>query len=151
MTTYFDSSVLVKAYCLESTSLEAVSLIRRTKPPLPFTLVHGLEIRNALRLKRYRKELTERQMKGALRHIQEDINTGFLQSPELDFQLLFNQAEILSASHTTTTGARSLDIIHVAVAMLLKVEKFVSYDRRQRMLAKGAGMAILPRSIPKSA
>ena len=110
MKNYFDSAALVKAYCLETTSRQALSLIRRATLPLPFTPLHALEIRNALRLKRDRKELTESQLRGALRSLQDDIDSGFLGAQDQDLHEVFVQAESLSAEHTVSTGVRSLDI-----------------------------------------
>jgi predicted nucleic acid-binding protein len=149
VTAYFDSAVLVKAYCLETTSAHALSLIKRAKPPLLFTPLHAIEIRNALRLKRHRKELTEFQLRGALRDLDNDISHGFLHLIDLDLRAVFDEAELLSAGHTSIIGARSLDILHIAAARLLGARQFVSFDRRQRSLATRIGLKVLPRSIPK--
>jgi len=148
MKTYFDSAVLVKAYCLEATTPQALALIARAKPPLAFTALHGLEIRNALRLKRHRKEVTESQLRGSLRDLQGDIASGFLQPPEQDLQAVYTQAELLSAAHSVTTGARSLDVLHVASAVVIQADEFVSFDRRQRSVAIRAGLKVLPRTVP---
>ena len=148
MKSYFDSAVLVKAYCLETTSPQALSLMKRATPPLPFTPLHALEIRNALRLKRHRKELTESQLRGALRGLQDDIDSGFLGAQDQDLHEVFAQAESLSAQHTQSSGARSLDILHVAAALVLMTDEFVSFDGRQRSLAVEAGLKVLPRRAP---
>jgi predicted nucleic acid-binding protein len=147
VTTYLDSSVLVKAYCLELTSPQALALLRRVEPPFLFTTLHALEIRNALRLKRHRRELTRLQMEGALGNLQDDIESGFLHIPDLDFQTVFYQTELLSAAYTALIGTRSLDILHVAAASMLGCRQFASFDRRQRMLARKAGLTILPRVL----
>jgi predicted nucleic acid-binding protein len=107
-----------------------------------------LEIGNALRLKRHRKELTESQLRGALRSFRDDVESGFLQVPEDELQAVYREAELLSASHTVSTGARSLDVLHVAAALVLKASEFVSLDRRQRLLASRAGLKVLPGRIP---
>ena len=148
MTIYYDSAVLVKAYCLETTSAQALVLIKRAKPPLLFTPLHAIEIRNALRLKRHRKELTEFQLRGALGNLAEDINRGFLHMADLDPRAVFDQAELLSGTYTSTIGARSLDILHVAAALILGAKQFVSFDRRQRSLAIRTGLKVLPRYKP---
>ena len=148
MKTYFDSAVLVKAYCLEATSPQALVLIKRASAPLPITPLHSLEIRNALRLKRHRKELTESQLRGALQSLDDDIASGFLQAVEHDLQAVYQQGELLSAAHAVSTGARSLDVLHVAAALILKAGEFVSFDRRQRSLAVRAGLRISPRAVP---
>ena len=150
MKTYFDSAVLVKAYCLENTTGEALALIKRAVPPLLFTSLHALEIRNALRLKRYRKELTESQLRGALRFLQDDIESGFLMTPAHSLEEVFSRAEALSAENTATIGVRSLDILHVAGALILGAGEFVSFDKRQRSLAAKAGLKVLPRILPRA-
>jgi predicted nucleic acid-binding protein len=147
---YFDSSVLVKAYCLETTSPQALALIRRFKPPFLFTPLHAIEIKNALRLKRHRRELSRSQMRGAIENLQHDIDSGFYYVPDLDFREVLDHAEFLSAAHTAAVGARSLDILHVAAANLLGARQFVSFDRRQRSLASKSGLKILPGTLPKS-
>jgi predicted nucleic acid-binding protein len=148
---YFDSAVLVKAYCLEATTPQALALLRGVAPPLMFTPLHALEIRNALRLKRHRKELTQSQLRGSLESLREDIVNGYLGAVDLDLMMVYAQAELLSSMHAVSTGARSLDVLHVAAALILESDQFVSFDRRQRALATRSNLRILPRTLPTSA
>jgi len=148
MSAYFDSALLVKAYCLEATSPQAIALLRAATPPLPFTHLHALEIANALRLKRHRRELTEAELGTALRHLQQDVDSGVLEKPDYELPEVFATAEELSAKHTVKTGARSLDVLHVAAALTLGVTEFISFDLRQRALAHQAGLAVQPQAIP---
>ena len=67
MKTYFDTGVLVKAYVAEADTPKALVLIRQVRPPVPTTHLHSIEIRNALRLKCGRGEITEIEMKASLR------------------------------------------------------------------------------------
>jgi hypothetical protein len=41
-------------------------------------------------------------------------------------------------------GVRSLDILHVAIAMSLGARTFLSFDDRQRALATRAGLTVVP-------
>jgi predicted nucleic acid-binding protein len=148
VSTYFDSAVLVKVYCLEATSPQALTLVKRAAPPLPFTPLHSLEIGNALRLKRHRREITQAQLRGALAGIREDLAGGFLRRLDHDVAAVYLQADSLSAAYTVATGARSLDILHVAAALIIEAREFVSFDRRQRRLARRAGLDVRPRTIP---
>ena len=43
---------------------------------------------------------------------------------------------------TTTLGCRTLDIIHVAAALVLEAKEFVTFDTRQAALAKQAGLTV---------
>lgn len=148
MRTYFDTALLVKAYVEEPTSPLADALLKTATLPVSFTELHGLEVRTALRLKHFRGELSSVELTGALRSLQEDLAAGLLAKPELDLGAMFNQAEVLSARHVGLTGARSLDILHVAAALELDVEAFASFDERQRAVAQRAGLKLLPKSPP---
>lgn len=41
-------------------------------------------------------------------------------------------------------GCRTLDIIHVAAALVLGTKEFVTFDGRQGALAKQAGLTVKP-------
>jgi len=41
------------------------------------------------------------------------------------------------------TGARSLDIMHIAAALSIKAEKFLTVDGRQTEVARLAGLTIV--------
>ena len=144
-----------RALAIRSDGLNRINHLGRYAIPRSLTAqsgkawLHALEIRNALRLKRHRKELTESQLRGALRSLQDDIDSGFLGAEDQDLHELFVQAESLSAEHTVSTGVRSLDVLHVAAALILMTDEFVSFDRRQRSLAAKAGLKVLPRLVPK--
>lgn len=146
--TYFDSGLLVKAHCPEADMAIAHGLIEASDPPIPFTELHGLEVRTALRLKRFRGELTAAELAGALETLRSDLAAGLLVRPALDLEAVFLQAEVLSARHAAETGARSLDILHVAAAVVLEADAFASLDERQRKVAAKAGLKLLPKTIP---
>jgi len=146
--TYFDTALLVKSYVEEETSPLADQLLQAAAVPIAFTELHSLEVRTALRLKRFRHELTDAEMAGALQSLQADLAAGLLAKPELDLDTMFHRAEALSARHAAVTGARSLDILHVAAALDLKVDAFASLDERQRLVAQRAGLKLWPKSMP---
>ena len=146
--TYFDSGLLVKAHCPEPDMATAHALIEASDPPIPFTELHGLEVRTALRLKRFRGELTAAELARALETLQSDLAAGLLARPAMDLEAVFLQAEVLSARHAAETGARSLDILHVAAAVELEADAFASLDERQRKVAAKAGLKLLPKTLP---
>lgn len=145
MNTYFDAGVLLKAYVPEPDSNVADALILEAQPPLPLTHLHEIEMRNALRLKRGRREITQAELRGALRNFQADITAGRLERPAYDLVVVFHKAEELSARYSAATLARSLDILHVAAALIIHASTFVSFDERQRKVARRAGLKLLPR------
>jgi predicted nucleic acid-binding protein len=142
--TYFDTGVLVKAYVFETGTREALALIRQAKPPIPLTHLHGIEIRNALRLKCGRREITETEMTASLRLFQDDVDAGRLERPPYELVSLFQRAELLSSRYATSTLARTLDILHVAAAIEIGCKEFVSFDKRQRSLASLEKLKLSP-------
>jgi predicted nucleic acid-binding protein len=56
--------------------------------------------------------------------------------PENAFELSAD----LARRHGPKLGMRTLDTLHVACAMELKVERFWTFDERQAKLAKAQGM-----------
>ncbi len=137
-----------KAYIRETASTEAVALIKATAPPIPFPHLLELEIRNALRLKHGRRDITEAELRGALGLLQADLSGGILSKPNYDLASVFHRAEGLSAKNTARTLARSADILHVATACEIGCKEFVSFDERQRKVAAQDGLKVFPRKLP---
>jgi predicted nucleic acid-binding protein len=48
----------------------------------------------------------------------------------------------LSKKHSATIGSRSLDILHVASALSINADRFLTFDDRQTRLAELAGLTI---------
>ena len=147
MRTYFDTALLVKSYVEEANSPLADALLKEAPLPVDFTELHGLEVRTALRLKHFRGELTAAELAGAMELLQADLAAGLLAKPALDLAAVFHRAEAISARNVAETGARSLDILHVAAAVELEADAFASLDERQRAVAHKAGLKLLPRSL----
>jgi predicted nucleic acid-binding protein len=56
----------------------------------------------------------------------------------------YGRAEQLARRHSSVLGTRSLDILQVAAALVLKPDTFYTFDERQRELAKAEGMRVVP-------
>ena len=140
MKAYFDSAVIVKLYVPESNSQEAAGLVQKRGAGVPFSQLHENEVKNAIRLKRRRAELTEAEVKTAFRRMEEDLAAGLLYRPGLDWGGVWTKAEDLSAAHAHKVNCRTLDTLHVALAMILGFKEFVSFDVRQRELAVMTGL-----------
>jgi predicted nucleic acid-binding protein len=113
---------------------------------LPLTHLQEAEVRNALRLKVFRREITAIVLRDALSLLDGDIREGRLERPHYDAFAVYQRAELLSHRYSVTTGARMLDILHVAAALEIKSNCFVSFDHRQRTVAKKAKIKLLPTS-----
>ncbi len=139
MKVYFDSSALVAAYVNEVHSPRARAELRKQRP-IPWTPLHDLEVRNALRLLRGRAQINADEFHGLLAHVDEDLEGGRLERPAMELGAVFRRAESLSEVHASKTLARTLDILHVAAAFELGCTSLVSGDDRQIALAKAEGM-----------
>ena len=101
-----------------------------------------MEYRNALRLRVFRKEITSGQRDASLNLLLADLASGVLAHAEAPQMELMLEAERLSASHSERLGTRSLDILHVAAALVLGCGVFHTFDIRQAKLARAAGLKV---------
>jgi hypothetical protein len=110
--------------------------------PLPFTLLHALEVRNAFKLGVFRGLLTAPQAAAAWKNLQKDIRSGRLTVTTVKWPSIFRLAARLSEQHSAIHGTKSLDILHVAAAKVMRVSEFISFDSRQRSLCSAIGFKI---------
>lgn len=142
MIDYFDSSALVAVYVTEAHSAVARSEIRKCAA-VPWTPLHDLEVRNALRLLHGRGQIGEDVLAALLGHVDDDLDEGRLVRPAIDFGAVFRRAGELSRRHAARTLARTLDILHVAALMELGCTALVSGDERQIAVATTEGLAVV--------
>ena|SRR5690349_21321965 len=143
MDPYFDSAIIVKLYVQEATSPEAIQLAGAYTAPYPLTRWQELEVKNAIRLKAFRREITADQMSQSIVAFEQDIVAGRWQR-HASTAAVEEKAEELSAAHAATLGCRTLDIIHVAAALVIGAKEFISFDQRQRTLAEPFGLKVKP-------
>jgi predicted nucleic acid-binding protein len=134
---YFDTSALLAAYVTEVHSMASRRALRR-HGSVPFTALHRLELRNSLELLVGRSVLSAVERDGLVEQIDEDLQAGRLMDTAADWQVVLTLAAELSIAHTRKHLTRSLDLLHVATALELKSDVFVSGDRRQLKAARAA-------------
>ncbi|HXI73355.1 MAG TPA: type II toxin-antitoxin system VapC family toxin [Verrucomicrobiae bacterium] len=144
MNAYFGSAVITKLYVQESNSAEAARLVSAGTAPYALTHWQEIEVRTALRLKLFRREITADELHASLSAFDEDIATGRWQRPDYSLAEIHDRAAQLSARHAAEIGCRTLDIFHVAAAFITGTPEFVSLDDRQRELAKREGLKVKP-------
>jgi len=137
---YFDTSALVKLYYPEDESKSVSHWVLNREEAIPFTLFHELELNTALSARVFRGDVTLQERENARKAIESDLLTGVLIKTSVDWERAFAEALELCDRHSIQLGCRSLDIMHVACAMILGCSGVVSYDRRQRSLAAAAGL-----------
>lgn len=139
---YADTSFLVSLYVQDAHSIRAAAAAPRLLPLLLTPLVEH-ELRNAIRLCVYRRQITAAQRQQALEELEHDREAGVLHVVPLDWPQVFQQAEALGRRHPEAHGDRGMDILHVASALALRTKRFATFDDRQRELAKLAGLQVV--------
>ena len=142
--TVADTGFLVSLYLPESTTARARALVRRGIAPILLTQHTLTELRNALNLGIFWKRISVGERDAYWREIEEHIVGGFYEVRAVSFTELHALARELSDRYTPQTGTRSLDLLHVAAALLLRANLFLSFDERQRTAAKGEGLKVKP-------
>lgn len=139
---YADTSFLVSLYVQDANSGPAVSLASGALPLYLTPLVEH-EMRNAIRLCFFRRQISSSQREKALHEMESDKTAGVLHATPLDWPKVLKHAEQLGRRHTESLGARGMDILHIASALALKSQRFLTFDERQKELARLAGLTTI--------
>lgn len=117
--------------------------MQRQGEPLPFTPWHRLEVRNALRLAVFHKLIEAGQSQAQLKQMEVDLrDASLLVHTPVDWVAVLREAEKLGGANTENIGCRSGDLLHVAAAVELNLELFLTFDERQKKMAKAAGLTV---------
>lgn len=147
---YFpDTSFLYSVYREQIHSPRADAVMKENTSPLPVSSLLLFEFRNSIhfqqRLFRVDRSRGFSKHEGAtmLRNLTDDLNSGVLETVSVDWPEVHRIAEMLGAKHTAERGHRFADILHVATALHLGTEVFLSFDDNQRLLAEAEEMALI--------
>ena len=140
---YVDTSAIVKLYIKEDYSQETSDWIKANNQAIPKTFLHELEFSNAIKLKQFRNEMTLSDSKIILERFDKHEKIGIFYSPQVRWPEVFSRSLELAKLHTEQIGSRSLDILHVALALLIQTDQFFTFDERQSQLAEAAGLKII--------
>ena len=141
---YADSSFLVSLYLRDANSEAAQREMKSHSGGVALSRLAGLEVRNAFRLAVFRGWITPLQEASLEALFLSDSKGGFLRSLSFATDEIFAESERLSNLHTTAFGNRSLDVLHVACALIADLKVFASFDARQRKLAQSVGLRLAP-------
>ena len=121
---YFDSGVLLKLYLSEPNSAQAVALVQELEGIPSITALHRLEMKAAFGQKHGRGEITETERKAVLASFENDLAAGIFAETSPAWTDVFSRAESLATDHAATNLCRSLDTLHVALALELGATEF---------------------------
>ena len=144
MVAFADTGFIVSLYLEETTSKAADAALGDKRESLPLTPLIALELRNAFNRAVQRGRITAAQRDALWQDVETDIASGFLVPTPIAFGPLHDKARQLSDRHTPVLGTRSLDLLHVAAALVLESKIFFSFDDRQRKAAASEGLKVKP-------
>jgi predicted nucleic acid-binding protein len=138
---YADTSFLVSLYSPDVHSIRAAATIARLRATVFLTPLGELELLNALELRGFRKEASGSETRLVQARFQEHIASGFFSQQAMP-ATVYERARQISRRRTAALGLRTLDILHVASAILLKGDRFLTFAQRQEQLAKAEGLRL---------
>ena len=153
MRAYADSSFILRLVTAEADSGAAIGEYRRIGLPRLFFLpLHALEVRNAILQRafherrslpsRARQQIT-RERDAAFDRLERFLSRRTLLDVTLELDAVIRRATDLASVHTERLGARAIDLLHVAGALALESEVFLTTDDRQAQLAKAEGLKVV--------
>lgn len=141
--TYVDPSALRSVYVHDDRSARFCAWRRRVRGALPITRFGRAEIVNSILLSVHQKLMVRQDADAAIADLNEDLREGRLALVDSLWRRTLDLAVELSSEHTQTLGTRTLDVLHVATALTLGMNRFVTYDERQADLARAARLRVL--------
>ena len=138
---YLDTSALLKLYLKEQGSAETQRLVAGQRHPLPVWEIQQMEFVNALRLKVFWKDISSADAERQIDLFKERRRRGLYYHPEIDRLELTETFERLSRD-TVHHGGRTFDILHVACALVLGARQLVTFDTKQSLVARQAGLEV---------
>jgi predicted nucleic acid-binding protein len=141
---YPDSSFLVSLFRADANHLPAARYLTKVQATLTFTPLHRIEVRNALRNACALGQIKENELRVSFQEIERDLREGLLVHTAVEWTRVFRRADDLSAAHSSAKGQRTIDLLHVALALESGAKDFLSFDSRQRVLAKAARLRAKP-------
>jgi predicted nucleic acid-binding protein len=139
---YADTGFLVSLYGQDDHSDAATKLVR-SRPIFALTPLGEAEFTNALELRIFRKEWTRREARLVHELFLRHQTAGIFRTVPLSSEI-WEKALLLAQRHSSKLGTRTLDLLHVASAIILRPDTFYTFDERQRKFAKAVHLRVLP-------
>lgn len=140
---YVDPSALRCLYVHDQRSRSFCAWRGRARGALPLTPFGRVELVNSIALAVFRRDISGDAGQAALSDLDADIRAGHLFVADLLWRQALDRAADLSRRNTPAVGTRTLDVLHVASALVLGCRHFITYDARQAALARLAGLRIV--------
>jgi predicted nucleic acid-binding protein len=142
-TVYVDPSALRSLYLHDASSKRFCAWRAKLAGPLVVTRHGYAELVNSVALGVFRGVITADVARRAEVLIESDLREGELVVMDVLWRRCLDLAAELSRKHTAALGTRTLDVLHVASALTLGRQTFVTYDERQAALARAVKLKVV--------
>lgn len=148
MSAYPDTSYLCALYRYQDNSEIAAKHFQAIDGPLQVSSPLLFEFRQSIRWQSYlhSKDKTKgfplKTGTAALANLQLNIDAGAIQIIPVDWPDIVSISERLSSEFTPNCGYRAFDIIHVATALHLGANEFLTFDENQTQLASSQHLIV---------
>ena len=147
MIAYADTSFLCSVYRLQDHSPLAFEYREAMAEPLHFTRLLEFEFLQSIELQVWlhaadRTKGPRHQADQMIADWQADVASGLNVVTPCDMDAVLRLAATYSIQRTAKSGHRTLDVLHVATAVHLGAKEFLSFDIRQKKLARHAGLKV---------
>lgn len=150
MSIYADTNFITRLYLERPETAQAESVFGAELPVLPIIWLTRLEVINAFEQSvltgfgeapaRFSAELAA----ACQQQFRDDLAQGLaLRLVNVSHAEVSAKFEDISLRHTARHGFRAYDILHVAAALVLKCERFWSFDKKATKLARLEGLKTL--------
>ncbi len=144
MKDYPDTSFILSLYLLDVHSAKAAAHLAGRRRALAVSALLAFEVEEAIALAMFRKRLAPAHGHKALSDWQADLTSGAVEIAGMDWPQAFEEARRIARLWTVTEGCRSLDILHVAAALVSEADEFLTFDANQRKLAAAEKLKVKP-------
>ena len=138
MNAYVDSSFLVSSYITDVHSQDSDRRVA-LGTGIFITPLNAAELANAVYQQVFLHRLTLIEAQKLVTEFQRDCISGVWTSVEFPHPAWQTCAD-LARRYGATLGVRTLDSLHVACALVLKAQRFWTFDDRQARLAEAVGL-----------
>jgi predicted nucleic acid-binding protein len=111
-------------------------------PRVWLTPLHRAEWTHAIGQHVFQRQITPREAQSVYREFERDREAGVWVEVSLP-ERAFEVCTFLGRNRVARLGVRTLDTLHVALALELKADHFWTFDRRQAKLAEAEGLKAL--------
>jgi predicted nucleic acid-binding protein len=135
---YLDTSFMLKFYLLEPDSEEAVVWLLENRNVVFVSPLTDVEVITA-----FSREDSEGAARRAIDNYLDDLAANVYVKLQIDAEVFTLAAEI-AERYARQYKLRSLDVLHLAIALRHSVLNFGTYDKRLGEAAAGMGLRVLP-------